>query len=192
MPAFTTIADTAIAEGKPVRAIDTRALRDNPLAIAEGNDTAPTVKPWALSGHTVTAGSTLVFKNHFEHVSFEQNSEEWCFAFHAQIFASGTVTMKCQHKSNAIGDSFESRMGFFRLRNSGTSTLGTWTRSSNGSWSTRSVNVSVLPGDCLAVGHYRDTASKSTARDFEILTGGEYPLIFGFGGLVFPTRATGA
>lgn len=41
MTAYTLIPDTSIETGKPVRAVDGRALRDNPTAIAEGASGAP-------------------------------------------------------------------------------------------------------------------------------------------------------
>lgn len=50
MTAWTDIPDSMIQQGKPIRATDGRALRDNPAAIAEGADGAPRVQGVALAG----------------------------------------------------------------------------------------------------------------------------------------------
>ncbi|MPL79273.1 hypothetical protein SDC9_25149 [bioreactor metagenome] len=50
MTAWTNIPDSMIQQGKPIRATDGRALRDNPAAIAEGADGAPRVQGIALGG----------------------------------------------------------------------------------------------------------------------------------------------
>ena len=55
MATWTTIPDSSLEPGKPIRAIDTLALRDNPVAIAEGAAGAPRLADAAL-GPTVTNG----------------------------------------------------------------------------------------------------------------------------------------
>lgn len=50
MTAWTDIPDSMIQQGKPIRATDGRALRDNPAAIAAGADGAPRVQGIALGG----------------------------------------------------------------------------------------------------------------------------------------------
>jgi hypothetical protein len=48
MTTFTTIPNSSLEPGKPIRSIDGLALRDNPLAIAEGDATAPKIQTAAL------------------------------------------------------------------------------------------------------------------------------------------------
>lgn len=48
MTTYTTIPDSSLEPGKPIRSIDALALRDNPLAIAEGASGAPRVQAAAL------------------------------------------------------------------------------------------------------------------------------------------------
>ena len=43
MATWTTIPDSSVEPGKPIRSIDTLAMRDNPVAIAEGAAGAPRV-----------------------------------------------------------------------------------------------------------------------------------------------------
>jgi hypothetical protein len=57
MADWTTIPDSSIEPGKPIRSIDGLALRDNPIAIAEGAVGAPKVQPstaiqWGSSTNT--------------------------------------------------------------------------------------------------------------------------------------------
>lgn len=44
MTDWTSIPNTVLETGKPIRAVDGRALRDNPIAIAEGAPGAPKIK----------------------------------------------------------------------------------------------------------------------------------------------------
>ena len=58
MAEWTTIPDDVLEPGKPIRSVDTIALRDNPVAIAEGAAGAPRISPssaainWAASTNT--------------------------------------------------------------------------------------------------------------------------------------------
>lgn len=76
MTTFTNITDTEVQQSKPIRALTGRALRDNPIAIAEGDATAPRIQSAALQsriafdysnltqfGKAVYAGFVGVFKN---------------------------------------------------------------------------------------------------------------------------------
>ena len=48
MATWTTIPDSSLEPGKPIRSIDALALRDNPVAIAEGQSGAPRIVDAAL------------------------------------------------------------------------------------------------------------------------------------------------
>lgn len=48
MATWTTVPDASLEPGKPIRSIDALALRDNPVAIAEGASGAPKVRTAAL------------------------------------------------------------------------------------------------------------------------------------------------
>ena len=52
MATWTTIPDSSLEPGKPIRAIDTLALRDNPVAIAEGASGAPRIAAGAFQTGT--------------------------------------------------------------------------------------------------------------------------------------------
>ena len=52
MATWTTIPDSSLEPGKPIRSIDTLALRDNPVAIAEGAAGAPKIAAAAFQAGT--------------------------------------------------------------------------------------------------------------------------------------------
>jgi hypothetical protein len=54
MANWTSIADATLEPGKPIRAIDARALRDNPIAIAEGASGAPKIETAGITDANVT------------------------------------------------------------------------------------------------------------------------------------------
>jgi hypothetical protein len=60
MADWTTIPDSSIEPGKPIRSIDGLALRDNPVAITEGALGAPRVQDAALNATVTTAGKEWV------------------------------------------------------------------------------------------------------------------------------------
>ena len=57
MATWTNIPDSSIEPGKPIRSIDGIALRDNPIAIAEGASGAPRINPIGAMQHQGAAGA---------------------------------------------------------------------------------------------------------------------------------------
>jgi hypothetical protein len=60
MATWTTIPDSSLEPGKPIRAIDGLALRDNPIAISEGQSGAPKIVDAALSTTATNTGRDWV------------------------------------------------------------------------------------------------------------------------------------
>ncbi len=58
MTDFTTISDTTLAQDKPLTQTIVRALRDNPVAMGEGDPTAPAINARAIE---VVAGGVLTY-----------------------------------------------------------------------------------------------------------------------------------
>ena len=61
MADWTTIPDSSIEPGKPIRSIDGLALRDNPIAIAEGAPGAPRIEPIAAMTHQGAFGAVGIY-----------------------------------------------------------------------------------------------------------------------------------
>lgn len=64
MATWTTIPDSSLEPGKPIRSIDALALRDNPVAIAEGQSGAPRVVDAALGTTATNTGRDWVLARH--------------------------------------------------------------------------------------------------------------------------------
>lgn len=58
MADWTPIPNSALEPGKPIRAVDALALRDNPIAAFEGRPGVPTLEYWAFARTTIAAGTT--------------------------------------------------------------------------------------------------------------------------------------
>lgn len=54
MTTYTSIPNSSLEPGKPIRSIDGLALRDNPLAIAEGDASAPKIQTAAIQDGAIT------------------------------------------------------------------------------------------------------------------------------------------
>jgi len=63
MANWVSIADATLEPGKPIRAIDARALRDNPIAIAEGASGAPKIETAGITDANVTAAKLATGNN---------------------------------------------------------------------------------------------------------------------------------
>ena len=58
MPTWTTLSDSTLAQDKPLTQSITRALRDNPIALAEGASGAPQVEHKAINSGAFSASTT--------------------------------------------------------------------------------------------------------------------------------------
>lgn len=63
MATWTEIPNSSIETGRPIRAIDGRALRDNVVALAEGASGAPKIETAAIDDLAVTAGKLATGNN---------------------------------------------------------------------------------------------------------------------------------
>lgn len=63
MASWTTVPDSSLEPGKPVRSIDILALRDNPIAIAEGASGAPRMSWPAVVDLMTTANVVVAWNN---------------------------------------------------------------------------------------------------------------------------------
>jgi len=129
MADWTTIPDSSIEPGKPIRSIDGLALRDNPIAIAEGALGAPRIigKSVQLSSAypvvTVSAANTIVAEFGFvaESLTLQNNGTSNVIAgritiqtysgsmrfqaTHLMVSGGGTVTLEL-YKNNSLVQGF--------------------------------------------------------------------------------------
>lgn len=178
MADWTIIPNAALDVGKPIRAADLTALRDNPISITEGATGAPRVRPAAISGDTVTAGtSRTVFSNpetHYNTVESTDHSSGEAFKF--SVLSSGTIRLSFRHWRGSGGGSAD-----VLVRKNG-STIGSWSNS-GGSPTTRTIaSISVSPGDRLMIFHWPGASpTDSRVDDITIQTAGEHLWLVPYG-----------
>ena len=95
MADWTNIANTALQPGAPVRSIDGVALRDNPIAIAEGAAGAPRIETNAIQNSAVTSAK----------LATGTNERDWVLArtAGASTGAVGTYAFLVKTTGGALG-----------------------------------------------------------------------------------------
>lgn len=160
MTTWTTIPDTSITTGQPIRAVDGRALRDNPVAIAEGATGAPRIygravipEEFATSDGValaVNAADTYALEVGAGYYSslqgfFTTNSTTFQVATDLYIRCyTGTLRFKAQHKD---GNTANTGTSDLRILLNGV-VVQTWNTGS-GSYVVRTQDIAVVPGDVV-------------------------------------------
>lgn len=148
--AWTNIPDDVLEPGKPIRSVDAIALRDNPIAIAQGLAGAPRIltaalfPPSAGSAHIImrlqeSEASTI----HSDYsATGEQNRHNSGRHLGVTVLVPGVIRCRLLHRSSVGSNSAEVRV----LRNG--AVVQTWSNSSNGNVE-RIVDVAVNVGDAI-------------------------------------------
>ena len=126
MATWTTVPDASLEPGKPIRSIDALALRDNPVAIAEGASGAPKIADAAL-GSTVTSAGTywVLARNAAADVGAVGTYAFLRPATYADYSAGATLAGSNLRYSSAITDGDGTSIGSYATSDGGTPT-GTW------------------------------------------------------------------
>jgi hypothetical protein len=112
MTTFTTIPNSSLEPGKPIRSIDGLALRDNPLAIIEGDATAPRIIGKAIKRIqdmpvlTVSAADTYDISNGSTPLSLltTTTGTTYVVAFRYTITTyTGSIRLKASHGTDGTG-----------------------------------------------------------------------------------------
>lgn len=125
MPAYTTISNALVAVGAKPFATTMQALRDNPLAIAEGDATAPRILDAALdTGAATAAGITWVGLRTASLALGAVGS----YAFLAQASANVAITAGTTYAGSGLryGGVFGTSSGVASVTASGGTPAGTW------------------------------------------------------------------
>lgn len=193
MASWTTIPNSEIAEGEPIRASTGLALRDNPIAIGEGRPGATRIVPWAMVT-SVAAGDAVRYADDYpKRLTVGAALGEWTQLASVTVFASGTVRVR--HRSHRP-DSGTFRTRVRRGRGTTVSSPGTENQHSSGSGdSVRTItdNIDVEPGDSIILTarfSSGDTGVGSSADQFRISTSGGRFWALGGGWLDFGSEPT--
>ena len=116
MATWTTIPDTSLEPGKPIRSIDALALRDNPIALAEGQTGAPRIEFAALNAWYLTAGGIGTYV-------FARSTTASDVTFGSTI--AGSALFPTGAASRATVSSSISTAGLYTL-SAGSALTGTW------------------------------------------------------------------
>lgn len=107
MATWTNIPDSVLEPGKPARSVDALALRDNPIAIAQGASGAPRIVANALASNSVTTVKIVNQNVTAEKLATGGNENTWVRArIGAGSTAGGTGTYAFVYRvtrSNSTG-----------------------------------------------------------------------------------------
>ena len=168
MTAFTTLLNALFIPGKPILGSTGSALRDNAIAMFEGDPSAPKLKLAALENPT--AGNVPRSRVATATTSVT-TSDVVVNAF--GFGQTGSVRVMASHRQT-IGGAYTSTLIFKRWRNGSFTTLATYTTTST-SLVVRLLDVAVIPGDTLTIEHrWSYTGGGASVVEFAIFaTGGE-------------------
>jgi len=167
MATWTTIPDSSLEPGKPIRSIDALALRDNPVAIAEGASGATRIRLGALQA--LTAGTDVQYRHDEERVFPGPIAQVPINSF--GFIQSGTIRVSLDHASDTQGTTTYSYVT--RTRSGVKTTLVTWSTTSS-TYTTRTIDVSVIPGDIVSVEVSSSSSTHSIkTRNIRMQTAGE-------------------
>lgn len=161
MADWTTITDSQVDPNAPVTSELMSALRDNPVAIAEGASGAPKITTAALLGST--AGTANLIMRLQEAVRAASANSYFDVGFHNRYSESGhlgvtclvpgTITAYLEHAQVAVG-----LTSFVRVLKNG-ALVQEWSTTS-AAYQVRQVNVSVAAGDVIIFQHRGDGFSQ--------------------------------
>lgn len=172
MASWTVIANATLAEGEPVRASTQLALRDNPIAIAEGRPDAPRVSPWAMAGVAVASGATT---RYLDRSLFDLNITGFRVTHAVSVMNTGTVAVEWTVARTSGTGGVRTRLFVDRA---GTATQQGAVESDAGQ-TTNSRTVTIEPGDTLYLEcRMQDSGATGWVQNFTIKTNGGllYPM----------------
>ena len=151
MADWTNLPNQAVGVGGLPSGTTVTALRDNPVAIAQGAAGAPRVQMAAFP--TLAAGGVVKYSNPF--TASTESSSYIDAIFLPSIIQFGVLRVGFQHRETAnVGGGRLSEARVVRKRGGSDAVIATFSTTSP-SFQTRSVDVSVIPGDLLLLQHRR-------------------------------------
>ena len=177
MATWTTIPDSSLEPGKPIRSIDALALRDNPVAIAEGETGAPQI--WGRAAKrlatfpalTVSAADTYRTElgSNFETLTTFTTSTENPPTVVAYRYTIAQFTGAMRFRaSHVMGGGQTSRLSIYKnnvLVQAYTTTSAVPVQRTN--------DVSIVPGDVIEWRH-SGTVAGSTTSDPQVSASDSY------------------
>lgn len=155
MTTWTTIPDASLDPNKPARSVDAKALRDNPIAIAEGAASAPKVRTAALNPPSAGSGNTLAIFSITYGSALTAYPNPWHVptsgSYVFRVIVGGVIRCEVSHHGQGGATSY------LRVLKNGVEVIA-WSTASTTEVS-RSVDVSVSSGDSIVFQSYTSNAS---------------------------------
>ena len=167
MADWTTIPDSSIEPGKPIRSIDGLALRDNPIAIAEGATGAPRIFGEGIAQYnelpvlTVTAANTFQADdgNKLTLGTLSTNSTSDVVAATYVIGGyTGSIRFNASHYTNS--SPYYSNLSIYKNG----SLVASWSTYASETPIQRSVDISVMPNDIIEWRHRSQGVASSLVQ----------------------------
>lgn len=156
MANWTNIPDNLLEPGKPIRSVDGLALRDNPIALAEGAAGAPKITDAALAAPCVSTGKIYDGNVTAPKLATGTGERDWVGARYAALGVGVVGSMALMH-SFSSGTASETRPGSaLRYSNADGSVLG---GTASGTW----VCCGASAGSSPTEGAYNVTLWKRTS-----------------------------
>jgi hypothetical protein len=140
------VADSVIAHKKGITLQTGRALRDNPIALAEGATGAPRIQLGALA-ELVAGGSQRAVGPALSDTTNTIAPTEVC---RLALIQRGTIRVYAEHR--VTGGSMSSDLYVDLLRAGSVTNLGTWNTAST-TFVARTLDATVKPGDAIRISH---------------------------------------
>ena len=183
MADWTTIPDSSIEPGKPIRSIDGLALRDNPVAITEGATGAPRIIGKAAKRFadypvlSVTAADTYsaATGSNPEPLATTTTSTTEVVAYRYTIDNyTGSLRFKTVQRGGSYASYFGTEYTDSTLRIFKNETLiATYTRSGFSASITRTNDISIVPGDVVEWRHKTSNSFGSVAISSTVVLGSD-------------------
>ena len=166
VPDWTTVPDTNLEPGKPIRSIDIIAIKDSAEAIAGGATGAPRITGYAAKYiqdyDTLTVGAADTYDvTHLANtvtgiLSTSSLSTVFAYTF-TSVNVDGSIRFKASHINSGSAEAY-----LFLVKND--VVVGTWTNSTF-TYIERSADLSVAVGDKIQWSHQVVGSGASTIKD---------------------------
>lgn len=169
MTDWTSIPNTVLETGKPIRAVDGRALRDNPIAIAEGAPGAPKIKTRTFVSGAAAQTQTFTGLGDYSGIQFMlygDNVGAATYTLQFQFSSDGGATWSTastiQGVSSGTGSRYFSAHGHFNFETGLFAVIG---ETGGGPWRASTT----LSGASLAIDAIRFTSNNVALTNLALI-----------------------
>lgn len=165
MTAYTTITNAEVDQDSPVTQPLMTALRDNPLAIAEGASSAPRILVGALE--RLNPGSSI--RSRYDAIVTTTSATYVNTGVDFAFIQAGTARFYLEHRT--ASGSVAADVQITRVRGTASVVVAAWSTTST-TYVARTIDLNVLPGDRFYISH-RSATTTAYLQNARLQTNGE-------------------